>query len=67
MKLKSLSLERLFHDACMYRLVKDYRIWANSVQISLDDAGGDRWLEFDPEEARIFLGGLVLGYLQSNR
>ena len=56
------SIERLIRQAFRYRLITDYRMTPQVVQLYYPDT----LHEFDHEEARFFLRGLICGYLRAH-
>ncbi len=53
------SIEHLVRQALAYRLISDYRM--TSEALDLEQASGVM-LRYSPETARVFLHGLVSGY-----
>ena len=58
------SLDALLRQAVASGLVVDYLVRPHLVEIELIQDAPESRLELNPEEARVFLGGLVLGHNQ---
>ncbi len=61
--LRRASLEKLIRMAFEHGLCSDYRMTPCEVELR----SGDQTISLDPEEARLYLRGLVRGYRYSKR
>ncbi len=61
MRLLPMGIEKMLDLAYEHRLIDDYRLSPSTIQVVLENHA----LHLDPEEARFFLQGLLIGRLRA--